>query len=364
MKVVYNICLFVFLCFQLSAQQGLEGIIVEKYYISNEADKAVDGDGGELPAGSVTFRVYVDMKPGYIFQAAFGVPEHELKIATTTRFFNNEDRGNRFPTYTRSQAQNNTVMLDSWLSVGAGLKDYVGVLKEKDNGDNTIVNADGVLQNEDADAGIPIKVQDGVIAGASEAVTTVGFFDTDLSVFDDANLASFPTIVSTHDGAWSSLNGSVGPNPDENIVLIGQFTTDGNFEFELNLQIRNQQTLGVEKYVARDPGENELLWGELIYNDSLISATHELVQLQDHQVSVFPNPAAGIVNIQLDRQLDLTGDDNLYILTSLDGRTHYQGKLTDYKTSLDLSSAVPGIYVLTLQVENKYQYNGKVVIIR
>lgn len=363
MKVVYNICLFVFLCFHLSAQQGLERIIVEKYYISNAADKAVDGDGGELPLGSVTYRVYVDMKPGYIFQAAFGVPEHELKIATSTRFFNNEDRGNRFPTYTRSQAQNNTVMLDSWLSVGAGMKDYVGLLKEKDNGDNTIVNADGVLQNEDTAAGIPVKVQDGVILGASEPVTTVGFFDTDLSVFDDANLAPIPTIVSSHDGAWSSLNGSMGPDPNENIVLIGQFTTDGNFEFELNIQIRNQQTLSVEKYVARNPAENEILWGELIYNDSL-SATHELIRLQDHQVSVFPNPTTGIVNIQLDRQLNLTGDLNQYTLTSLDGRTQFQGQLKDYKTSVDLRNAVPGIYVLTLQVENKYQYNGKVVIIR
>ena len=49
MKIVYNISFFIMLCFHVSAQQGLEGIIVEKYYISNENDKAVDGDGGELP---------------------------------------------------------------------------------------------------------------------------------------------------------------------------------------------------------------------------------------------------------------------------------------------------------------------------
>ena len=85
MKIVYNISFFIMLCFHVSAQQGLEGIIVEKYYISNENDKAVDGDGGELPNNSVTYRVYVDMLPGYIFQAAYGVPEHELKISTTTK---------------------------------------------------------------------------------------------------------------------------------------------------------------------------------------------------------------------------------------------------------------------------------------
>ena len=71
------------------AQQGLENIIVEKYYVSNAADAT--GSIGTLPAGSVTYRVYVDMLPGYEFQAAYGINTHVLKISTTTSFFNNQD---------------------------------------------------------------------------------------------------------------------------------------------------------------------------------------------------------------------------------------------------------------------------------
>ena len=44
---------------------GLDSIIVEKYYISDLNDKSVDATGGVLPVGSVTYRIYVDMKPGY-----------------------------------------------------------------------------------------------------------------------------------------------------------------------------------------------------------------------------------------------------------------------------------------------------------
>ncbi|HSF89246.1 MAG TPA: T9SS type A sorting domain-containing protein [Saprospiraceae bacterium] len=364
MKIVYNISFFVMLCFHVAAQQGLEGIIVEKYYVSNENDKVVDGDGGELPVNSVTYRVYVDMLPGYIFQAAYGVPEHELKISTTTRFFNNEDRGNRFPTYSRSQAQNNTVMLDSWLSVGAALKDYAGVLKTQDDGVNTIVNADGVLQNDDVEAGIPLTMQDGAVLAPSEAVTVVGFFDADLSVFDDGNAGPIPTVMSTHDGAWSALNGAMGPDSTDNKVLIGQFTTDGVFEFELNIQIRNQQTLGVEKYVARDPVGDEIRWYQLIYNQETIAVEDEFVFLNDDQINVYPNPTTGLVKVDIDRQIPLTGADNQYTLRSLDGAVVDNGNIAAYATELELHHLTPGVYILSLQLENKYQYNGKVVVIR
>jgi hypothetical protein len=304
------------------------------------------------------------MLPDYIFQAVYGVPEHELRIATTTRFFNNEDRGNRFPTYTRSQAQNNTVMLDSWLSVGAAFKDYVGVLKSKDDGDNTIINTDGVLQNNDPEAGIPIKEQDGAILGASEPVALVGFNDTDLTIFDDGNSAPMPTILSSRDGVWSSLNGSVGLDSMENIVLVGQFTTDGEFEFEMNIQIRNQLTLGVERYVARDPLTNEIQWYQLIYNDSTVSVKDEFVSLKEDQVSIYPNPTAGDVTVRIDQQIPLTSAANQFTLSALDGLHLFNGRITDHVTELDFNGIVPGTYILTLELENKYLYTGKVSILK
>ena len=53
---------------QSNAQQGLESIIVEKYYVSDAADSADAADNGAvyaLKAGMVTYRVYADLLPNY-----------------------------------------------------------------------------------------------------------------------------------------------------------------------------------------------------------------------------------------------------------------------------------------------------------
>ena len=74
-----------------SYAQGLENIIVEKYYVSDAVDAA--GSSGALPVGSVTYRVYADLAPNYVFQAIYGnlSPSHELKVTSSTTFFNNEE---------------------------------------------------------------------------------------------------------------------------------------------------------------------------------------------------------------------------------------------------------------------------------
>ena len=142
----------------VTAKNGLEGIIVEKYYISDAKDATVFG--GQLPVGSVTYRIYADLLPKYKFQAVYGIPGHQLRIATSTLFFNNEDKGATNPNVIPDRnLKNNTVMLDSWLSVGAASEANYGILKADDNGIETIVNVDNALQNDDKRAGIPLKTQ-------------------------------------------------------------------------------------------------------------------------------------------------------------------------------------------------------------
>ena len=126
-----GICLVIFSKYT-SAVNGLEKVIVEKYYVSNSTDAVASV--GILPVGSVTYRVFVDMLPGYKFEAIYGLANHELRIETSTAFFNNEDRGKKIPSYTKVGAKNNTVMLDTWLSIGAGCLGNYGVLKSEDNG--------------------------------------------------------------------------------------------------------------------------------------------------------------------------------------------------------------------------------------
>jgi len=259
-KILLSLSLL-FLAAASFAQSGLEGLIIEKYYVSNSTDEA--GSIGNLPAGSVTYRFYVDMLPGYKFQAAFGVPLHTLKLTTTTGFFNNEDRGGTTPSYSKTNAKSNSVMLDSWLSVGAACVGNYGILKSEDNvalGGATVVNSNSMLANNDPTAGIPLTTQDGIYAPTGvplpEAVTFVGFSGPDLDNFDATSYAGSSFI--TNNASWACLVGATGPIASTNKVLIAQITTDGVLNYELNIQI-GTPTGGAEVYVASNPGTGETL---------------------------------------------------------------------------------------------------------
>ena len=72
----------------------------------------------------------------------------------------------------------------------------------------------------------------------------------------------------TDNGSWASFGGSIGLD-STNRVLIAQVTTDGEFGFELNLQLGTPYG-GVENYVAKDPMNGEILFPGLIYkNDNV-----------------------------------------------------------------------------------------------
>ncbi len=266
-KIIIGLCLVIFSKFT-NAQNGLENIIVEKYYVSNAADAIASI--GTLPVGSVTYRVFADMLPGYKFQAIYGLEGHELRIETNTAFFNNEDRGKKIPSYTKVGASNNTVMLDTWLSIGAGCLGNHGVLKTEDNGVLTVVNVDNVLQNADLSAGIPLTVEDGLLSGTPEEEVTFVGFDPNfipLQVFDSAS--NFGNLFSSFDASFASLNGSVGPTVS-NRVLIAQFTTDGQLSFELNIQIGTPSG-GTQNYVAKNPVGNEILIPSLTFSPVTLS---------------------------------------------------------------------------------------------
>jgi hypothetical protein len=328
------------------AQNGLENVIVEKYYVSDSNDTSVNSTGGILPVGSVTYRIYVDMLPGYKFQAAFGIPGHELRLETTTLFFNNEDRGATSPTYTKTQAANNTVMLDSWLSVGAACAGNFGVLKSDDDGVATVSNNDGVLQNADTSAGIPLSTQDGMIAGTPEQVTTVGI-STEIAIFDNQNDGTNGPLFSTSNGSWASLNGSTGPDSADNKVLIAQITTDGIFSFELNIQIGTPSG-GVEQYVARNAVGSEILLPSLLYT-SLINKTEELAN-KNSSFLIYPNPSKS--NLKMEINQEKMSTNNFYTIYDTEGRIVFQkqlGLISEYYfENIDISSLASGQYVLEL----------------
>lgn len=247
----------------LRAQQpGLEAVIVETYYVSNAADAA--GSVGTLPSGSTTYRIFLDMLPGYTFQAAYGEAGHELRFQTTTAFFNNEDFGSSTPSFTKTNAAQNTVMLDSWISGGQVANGQMGVLKSEDSpaGGTTVVNANGLLQNSAAAAGIPLTQQDGFYQAAIPQVTVLGFTPQQLAVIGD--ISNSGNLISTTNASWAVLGGSTGPT-SANRVLIAQFTTNGTFSFELNVQLGTPVAGVSQKFVARNPIGNEIIFPGLIF---------------------------------------------------------------------------------------------------
>ena len=353
-KIMKNLILSICLIFSAMAgftQNGLENVIVEKFYVSDANDTNANAAGGILPVGSVTYRIFADMLPGYKFQAAYGInnPVHELRIETTTLFWNNEDRGATSPTYTKAQSAMNTVMLDSWLSVGAACSGQMGILKANDDGVATVVNnfTPQVLQNADTSAGIPVSQQDGMVSGSPEPVTAVGI-STEIMVFDNQNDGTNGPVFSTTNGSWASLNGSTGPDSMDNKVLIAQITTDGVLSFELNIQI-GTPTGGVENYVAQNPSGNEIQMASLTYN-SLASGVSTLPPNVSSLFMVYPNPSRDLVYVEIIPSVET--ENNELSISDLKGSLVFFKKLNSISSrqieTIDISAFPAGTYVLNL----------------
>ncbi len=243
--------------------QGLQGIVVEKYYQANAADVADATSAGAvtpLTTNSVTYRVYVDMAAGYKFNSLFGNAAHNLTVNTTTGFYNDPSWGVSINPGTVSTAniRKNTGMIDSWFTTGGVASGKAGVLKSEDT-DGTIGNAQSILANNPGGCfGLPINGtsgQDGFLpsSGTTYIVPNGLGLGTALDVLDQTNGGS---IVLTN-GSIAALGGVQGPT-SSNMVLIGQFTTNGQFSFALNLQIQNIATGVAENYVSSNPTGAEL----------------------------------------------------------------------------------------------------------
>jgi len=253
----------------VNAQSGLENIIVEKYYISTAKDTVGADSVGYLPIGSVTYRIFADLLPVYRLQAVYGVPEHELRVETTTRFYNTAVGDGRSANDIQPlQLVKGTLLLDSWVSMGAAALDYQGVLKIDDDSVKSYgaSNNQGLLKNNDPQLGVPLTEKDGMKYLRYQPATQYYNLEEDLKIFEYPHRNAFKGLFSTRDGAWASYGGSVGAQP-ENRILIAQLTTDGVLSFELNMQLAVPNG-GVEKFVARNPGEGEIELSTLRYNSS------------------------------------------------------------------------------------------------
>jgi len=225
---------------------AFQGLIVETYYVADEAD-AADTDGGTgLVAGAKVYRVYADLLPGYKLLTVGGFPYSPMTLNTSTTFFNNEDRGEAWGrSIPASFLDDNTVAIDSWLTFGAASNLHWGVLKTEDS-DGSIVggpnNNSGLLVNNAPGVGIPLTASDGLLNLGTPPGQLVS-----VGIGPDCFEAGGSSSYSGDNFGWTILGGSAGPTA-ENRILIGQFTTDGEFSFCMNLTV-----LIPEELICDDP---------------------------------------------------------------------------------------------------------------
>ncbi|MCB0792504.1 MAG: T9SS type A sorting domain-containing protein [Flavobacteriales bacterium] len=246
---------------EVEAQSDIENVIVETYYISN-ADDGTDTVGSTLIEGSRTYRVFLDLCDDCSLRAIYGDANHALVIASTAPFFNNLDRGKTYGHEINNSAlDENTVALDSWLSMGAASNQKFGILKAEDS-DGSIVGGSnndggsasvpgGLLVNNDPDAGIPLTDADGLAPLNGGVALPPNFFhtgDDPAVVFKDSTL--YDLFISYDARIGCAAPGVQGPT-SENKVLIAQLTTTGDLTFALNVEVERGNG-DVVKYVAND----------------------------------------------------------------------------------------------------------------
>ena len=273
MKKAFTSCLL-HLCILLNSTilfSQIENVVVEKYYVS-DANDFTDNSGGILPIGSTTYRIFIDLAPGSILKKIYGDLNHPFEISSTEVFFNNILDGKSFAKdITKVSLEENTVALDSWLTLGQvvkkqGAKTYYGVIKNQDDDGSFIggINNDGgsaliptgLLVNNDPSCGIPLTSSDGI---DTMTVTPLTWFDAGVVDFTSGNDSTiFGSLVPKKEfistGFTLSNSGVTGVNLDSNQIIIAQLTTQGDLSFKINLELEElvNGVPTIVKYVAKD----------------------------------------------------------------------------------------------------------------
>lgn len=335
MKKVLLSTLFTIASLCAFAQGGIDSIFVEKVQIPQSVIDAVDS----LNNNSYTYRIFVDLEDNFGVSAIFGSSvqggvEHPIEIATTTSFYNTELVGSVMgqsvlsaviPVYPH-------LAYDSWLTLGASSTTQLGIPYSLDTDDGTV---------------------DGLVSGTVPSLTNSAI----------SNGESFDTAfgMAVYAGTLNSLSAIVytsthvqGPAGTGNKVLLGQFTTDGDFSFKINLLTKNVSNLNESYRCVYNEVDASSLVPEVIVEDlvypSTIDPDNINVVYNEGLFNIYPNPAKDFLNVEFSEHLngavnatvyDITGKAVLINDTVLDLN----------KLSLDVSALANGVYIL--KISNK-----------
>lgn len=275
--IVFTILLQII--FSSTSLGQIDSLFVEKYYIS-DANDATDTIGGGLEEGSITYRIFLDLADGCKLVKLYGDLNHQIIIKSTDYFFNHTDRGKSTgKEISSSRLKENTLALDTWISIGQASDIHLGSPKPDDTTKSVIGGSNndggsslipgGLLTNNVPDAGIPLTYSDGLINST--------LFPQNLNILLNGkklNAATDTTIFGSlikkkifYSRSFSiSTNGFESSLPG-NKILLAQLTTKGELSFEFNIEIEQKIGLAITrmKYVARDPVDKETTNRYLIY---------------------------------------------------------------------------------------------------
>ncbi|HEX2618159.1 MAG TPA: hypothetical protein VHL57_11495 [Flavobacteriales bacterium] len=229
--------------------QGIDSVFTEIYSVQPDPVS-----GKTL----VTYRIFVDLAPGYELQMVYGDARNQLDIATTTDFFNDEKNGARFAHQVRTTQLNTfPCAIDSWLTMNAASDGHVGLPRAWDD-DGSVLEcppyAGYGLMPVDVK---PLCAADGLLQ--RDSVPDVVNFRMDPGYLGDVRGSELHTM----DGAWAVLGGVKGVT-DRNVCLIAQLTTTGELSYHLNLQLRTPDRK-VVRYVSTEArGTDEVLFPGLV----------------------------------------------------------------------------------------------------
>lgn len=231
--------------------QGIDSVFTEVYHVQP------DPVAGKPPL--VTYRIFVDLAPGYQLQMVYGDERNQLVIATTTEFFNDDNNGTKFAYLLRGDRLNgHPLALDSWLTINAASDHHLGVPRAWDD-DGSILECPpypgyGLMP---ADGAKPLCASDGLVA--SDSVPETVNFRMEPGYLGTIRGSELRTM----DGAWAVLGGTNGVGPN-NVCLIAQLSTTGTLSYRLNIQLRTPDKK-VVRYVSTAPrGTDEVLFPALV----------------------------------------------------------------------------------------------------
>lgn len=227
------------------AQGGIEDVIVEEYCSSSDPE-VLAAFGAEEGTTLTTYRVYIDMAPGYKLQAVFGNGKHPLSIKAEGKIYNHIDQGVDTGNWLNGRRMaEKALFMDSFLTLSTVSNAFCGVMKLEDQ--------DGsILDHKD------LASADGLLSHKPNGVQLVRMEASAFDATSDLNL------LETSDGCWAVLGGVEGPS-ETNRVLVAQITTDGDFSFVLNVQL-GLPNGGAEQYVAENASGIEVHYPKLKYH--------------------------------------------------------------------------------------------------